>query len=74
MSIIGRIIVTSIAGLISPQIIAETIVLAPVVITGGWMGSRFFRALPGARFDQVFRVFLLLVAISVIGKGIVQVT
>tara|TARA_Y100001934_G_scaffold77770_1_gene96592 strand:+ start:327 stop:1175 length:849 start_codon:yes stop_codon:yes gene_type:complete len=74
VSIIGRIIVTSIAGLISPQIIAETIVLAPVVITGGWMGARFFRALPGARVDQVFRVFLLLVAISVIGKGIVQVT
>ena len=74
VSIIGRIVVTSIAGLISPQIIAETILLAPVVISGGWLGARFFRTLPDHRFDKVFRVFLLLIAISVIVKGIIQVT
>ena len=74
VSIIGRIIVTSIAGLISLQIIVETILLAPVVISGGWLGARFFRALPGNQFDRVFRVFLLVVAISVIVRGIIQIT
>ncbi len=73
VSIVGRIVVTSFAGLITPRIVAETIVLAPVVIAGGWLGARFFRALPGARFDTVFRVFLLLVSISVVGKGLWQV-
>ncbi len=73
VSIVGRVVVTSFAGLITLQMIAETIVLAPVVIAGGWLGARFFRALPGARFDVVFRVFLLMVSISVVGKGIWQV-
>lgn len=73
VSLLGRLGIVWVAGLLSPQLFAEMIVLAPVVLLGGWTGARFFRALPGERFDLVFRVFLLLVSISVVAKGIAQV-
>ena len=73
VTIVGRITAAAFAGLISPQLIAETLVLAPIVFTGGWMGAKFFRFLPGEHFDRVFRAFLLTVSIIVVGKGIVQV-
>jgi uncharacterized membrane protein YfcA len=73
VSIVGRAGVMAVAGLITPATIVETALLSPCVILGGWAGARFFRALPGQRFDQAFRAFLLIVSLIIVAKGISRI-
>lgn len=69
VTIFGRLVTASLAGIISPQLFIETIALAPIILIGGWTGAKVSRRLPSARFDLCFRIFLLTISSIVILKG-----
>ena len=70
---IWRFIVAWAAGLISSNLILETILLLPVIYLGGWLGIRYFRSLTDERFFRLFQVILMVLAVGLVAKGLIQV-
>ena len=68
----GRVILVSIAGLISPQLLVETVVLLPVVLLGTWSGTRFFHNASPERFYAALQALLLLAALALTTKGLLR--
>ncbi len=70
---IWRFIVALAAGLISANLILETILLVPVIYLGGWIGIRYFRSLTDERFFRLFQIILMVLAVGLVAKGLIQV-
>lgn len=70
---IWRFLVALGAGLISSNLILETILLLPVIYLGGWIGIKFFQSLTDERFFRLFQVFLMVMAVGLVAKGLIQV-
>lgn len=70
---IWRFIVALAAGLISANLILETVLLLPVTYLGGWIGIRYFRSLTDERFFRLFQVLLMVLAVGLVAKGLTQI-
>ena len=65
-----RMIVVLLAGRITLTLVAEGLLLTPIVIAATWYGSRVFRASAPARFFAALQILLLAGAAALIIKGI----
>lgn len=68
----GRILLFLIAGLVTLQIVAETIVLMPAIFLGTWAGTRFFRTASPQRFWAALHALLACGALVLVGKGLAK--
>jgi uncharacterized membrane protein YfcA len=69
VGILWRTIVLAIAGFVTLQILAETLLLLPIVVLGGWLGDRLHHKLPARTFFKGVQVLLLIGALGLIAKG-----
>ena len=60
-------------GLITVSLIGESLVLAPAAFLGTYLGMRLFNFTPSDRYFRAFRVFLVLVALSVVLRSLAAV-
>jgi len=67
---LARVGFVALAGFVSAQLLAETVVLLPVVILGTWTGTRFFHASSSARFYAGLQIVLLGAALALVAKAI----
>jgi uncharacterized protein len=70
--IFWRLASTVVGGLIDRQLIAESLLLVPIVYIGGWTGAHFFRAMGADRYYNFFQGLLLASAIGLIVEGVVK--
>ncbi len=70
---IWRFIVALAAGLISSNLMLETILLLPVIYLGGWIGIKYFKSLTDERFFRLFQVVLMVLAVGLVAKGLTQI-
>jgi uncharacterized membrane protein YfcA len=71
--IFWRLLSTIIAGLVDLQLVAESLLLIPVVYIGGWIGMHVFRRMGADRYYNVFQGLLLISAIGLIIEGIAKI-
>jgi len=62
------------AARITPTIVVEGLILAPIVYGATWFGSHVFRVSSAERFYRALQILLLAGAIGLVVKGIVQVS
>ena len=62
------------AARITPTIVVEGLMLAPIVYGATWLGSHVFRVSSAERFYRALQVLLLAGAVGLLIKGIVQVS
>ncbi len=67
-----RLLVTGAAGLISLKILAEALVLLPVVYGGVWLGTRYFHTVTPGRYHRLMQFVILLSALGLVFKGIMK--
>ncbi|MEE8515433.1 MAG: sulfite exporter TauE/SafE family protein [Alphaproteobacteria bacterium] len=70
---IWRFLVALGAGLISSNLILEAILLLPAIYLGGWIGIKFFQSLTDERFFRLFQLFLMVMAVGLVAKGLLQI-
>lgn len=69
-----RLVVTGAAGLYSVQLVAESLILLPIVYLGVWLGTHAFRAVSAERFYRLMQVLILVSALGLIVKGFGRLT
>ena len=62
-----------IAGMISLSLLAETVLLVPVVFAATWTGTRFFRSSSPERFYAALQFMLLAMAAALVVRGILKI-
>lgn len=67
-----RLAVTGVAGLISVKLLAEAVLLLPIVYVGVWLGTRYFRTVSPERYHRLVQWVILLSAFGLIYKGILR--
>ncbi len=67
-----RLVVTGVGGLISLKLVAEAIILLPVVYVGVWLGTRYFRTATPERYHRLVQLVILLSAFGLIYKGVLR--
>ncbi len=67
-----RLTVTVAAGLVSPRLAAEALLLLPIVILGVWLGTHCFRGLDAERYHRLMQLVILLSALGLIFKGVLR--
>jgi uncharacterized membrane protein YfcA len=70
--IFWRLLATVVAGLIDLQLVAESLLLIPIVYIGGWMGMHFFRRMGADRYYNLFQGLLLISAVGLMIEGIIK--
>lgn len=65
-----RLVATLVAGLITPSLVIEGLLLTPATILAGWAGRRIAGRIPAERYFRAFQVLLVGAAASVIWKGL----
>ena len=70
--IFWRLLATLVAGLIDLQLLAESILLVPVVYLGGWFGMHYFRRMGAERYYNLFQTLLLLSAVGLMIEGLIK--
>jgi uncharacterized protein len=70
--IFWRLFATIIAGLIDFQLVAESLLLIPIVYLGGWIGIHVFRRMGGDRYYNIFQALLLVSAVGLMVEGIIK--
>ena len=68
-----RFAVQYIKGIITVSLVYESLVLAPAAFLGTYLGIRLFDFTPSDKYFKAFRVFLVLVALSVVIRSIAAV-
>ncbi len=68
---IFRLALLTYAGLFTPQLLLEALVIAPVVFLGSWAGTRLFHASTPERFYNFLQLVLLAAAAALFGKGLI---
>ena len=71
--IIWRTLLVAWYGLITPQLVVESLLLVPAVFLGTWAGTRFFHAASPERFYVALQILLIAAALALIGKGVLRV-
>lgn len=71
--IFWRLLATIVAGLVDLQLVAESLLLIPVVYIGGWIGMHVFRRMGADRYYNIFQALLLISAIGLIIEGIAKI-
>jgi uncharacterized membrane protein YfcA len=70
--IFWRLLATVIAGLIDVQLVAEALILVPVVYVGAWIGTHYFRRMGAERYYNLFQAILLVSAVGLMIDGIIK--
>jgi uncharacterized membrane protein YfcA len=65
-----RLVVTGAAGLISLKLVAEALLLLPLVYVGVWLGTRYFRSVTPESYHRLMQLVILLSALGLILKGV----
>lgn len=65
----GRALFLVMVGLVTLAIVAEALLLMPVIFLGTWVGTRFFRTVSPQRFWGALQALLICGALVLIGKG-----
>ncbi|MBT6277980.1 MAG: TSUP family transporter [Chromatiales bacterium] len=74
LSMMTRILMLSYAGLITMELIVESIALVPVAVGAALGGTRFFKSASPERFFMALQVMLLGAAILLFAKGLIEAT
>jgi uncharacterized membrane protein YfcA len=69
----ARLAMLVVAGLISLSLLAETVLLVPVVFAATWTGTNFFRSSSPERFYAALQFMLLAMAAALVVKGILKI-
>lgn len=72
--IFWRLAVAVMFGLVSWRLMVESLVMLPVSLAGAWAGIRFFQRADAARFYGAFQAVLILGALLLLWKGLMQVS
>ena len=70
---IARLALLTLAGLFSPEMVLEALLIAPVVFLGSWAGTRTFHRTAPERFYQWLQLILLAAALALFVKGLLYV-
>ena len=65
-----RLTLLTFAGLFTPELLLEALIVAPPVFLGSWAGTRFFHASSPERFYNILQLVLLAAAIALLVKGV----
>ena len=65
----GRALFFVMVGLVTLAIVAEALLLMPMIFLGTWVGTRFFRTASPQRFWGALQALLFCGALILIGKG-----
>lgn len=68
---IWRFAVQYVKGIITVSLVYESLVLVPAALLGTYLGMRLFRFMSSANYFRAFRVILILLAISIILRGMI---
>lgn len=68
---IFRLSLLTYAGLFTPQLLLEAVVIAPAVFLGSWAGTRLFHATSPERFYNMLQLVLLAAAAALFVKGLI---
>ncbi len=74
VAMIIRVIVVLVAGRLTTTLLAEGLLLAPVVFAATWAGSRFYRTGTSQRFYLGIQILLFAGALALIAKGIGRIS
>ncbi|MDH3239735.1 MAG: sulfite exporter TauE/SafE family protein [Alphaproteobacteria bacterium] len=69
-----RLVVTGIAGLYSVKLMAEALILLPIVYLGVWLGTRVFKTVTPERYHRLMQLLILVSALGLIVKGVSRLT
>lgn len=69
--IVWRMAVYAANGFVPLSVLAECLILLPIIVIGGYVGSRLFGLLPKDRFFPVFKIFLVIASLILVVKGLV---
>jgi len=61
------------AGLFTPTLIAEGLLLLPIALLGSWTGTRAFRAATTEQFFRWLQILMLCAAAALMVRGLIQV-
>lgn len=70
---VGRTASLAVAGMITPTLLVEGVLIAPIVLAGSWIGSRAFHRASADRFYLGIQILLLLAAGALIVRGVIRV-
>ena len=70
LSMLARIVMVALAGLLTFEIVVEALALMPAVLLGTWGGTRRFRRGSQAGFFRALRILLLAAALALVLKGL----
>ena len=65
-----RLILLTFAGMFTPDLLVEALIVAPAVFLGSWAGTRFFQASSPERFYNILQLILLAAAVVLFVKGV----
>ncbi len=65
-----RLVVTLVAGLISLKLLAEALLLSPIVYLGVWLGTRVFHTVTPQKYHRALQIVILLSALGLVFKGV----
>ena len=65
----GRALFLVMVGLVTLAIVAEALLLMPMIFLGTWVGTRFFRTVSPQRFWRALQALLICGALVLIGNG-----
>ncbi len=67
-----RTVVYAANGFVPLAILVECVVLLPIIVVGGYTGSKLFGLFPRDRFFFAFRIFLILASLNLVAKGVIS--
>lgn len=67
---IVRLMLLAIAGLFTPEMVLEALLISPAVVLGGWAGTRAFHRTSPERFYQALQLVLFAAALALFMKGL----
>ncbi len=65
-----RLILLTFAGMFTPELLVEALIVAPAVFLGSWAGTRLFQASSPESFYNILQLVLLAAAVVLFVKGI----
>lgn len=68
---VARLTLLALAGLFTPEVLLEALLLSPAVLLGSWAGTRAFRRASPERFYQALQFVLLSAAVALFVKGLI---
>jgi uncharacterized membrane protein YfcA len=69
VAVLWRTSMLAIYGFVTLKVIVETLLLGPAILFGGWLGARFYHALPKRLFFLGVQILLLVGSAGLIIKG-----